>query len=139
MRDRYGLDGTGITIGILSDSFATAKTFDASNNLDTYATNIADGYLPCNVNVLKDYAKPDTTDEGRALLQIVHAVAPGANLAFHTSLSNFKLRTSRQRRETIKSIVLPFGEYLTAFESKFLRIVNSAGLLYNSNFGCKQK
>ncbi len=87
LRDRYGLDGTGITIGVLSDSFATAKTFDASNNLDTYATNIADGYLPSNVNVLKDYAKPGTTDEGRALLQIIHAVAPGANLAFHTSLS----------------------------------------------------
>ncbi|MEH1948589.1 MAG: S8 family serine peptidase [Nostoc sp.] len=88
LRDRYGLDGTGITIGVLSDSFATAKTFDASNNLDTYATNIANGYLPSNVNVLKDYAKPSTTDEGRALLQIIHAVAPGANLAFHTSLSN---------------------------------------------------
>ena len=87
LRDRYGLDGTGITIGILSDSFATTKTFDTSGNLDTYATNIADGYLPSNVNVLKDYANADTTDEGRALLQIIHAVAPGANLAFHTSLS----------------------------------------------------
>lgn len=87
LRDRYGLDGTGITIGVLSDSFATAKTFDASNNQDTYATNIADGYLPSNVNVLKDYGKPGTTDEGRALLQIIHAVAPGANLAFHTSLN----------------------------------------------------
>ncbi|MCC5653982.1 S8 family serine peptidase [Nostoc sp. XA013] len=87
LRDRYGLDGTGITIGVVSDSFATAKTFDASNNQDTYATNIADGYLPSNVNVLKDYAKTGTTDEGRALLQIIHAVAPGANLAFHTSLN----------------------------------------------------
>lgn len=87
LRDRYGLDGTGITIGVLSDSFATAKTFDTSGNLDTYATNIADGYLPSNINVLKDYAKANTTDEGRALLQIIHAVAPGANLAFHTSLS----------------------------------------------------
>ncbi|MEH1843160.1 MAG: hypothetical protein V7L20_31605 [Nostoc sp.] len=37
--------------------------------------------------MLKDYAKADTTDEGRALLQIIHTVAPGANLAFHTSLS----------------------------------------------------
>ncbi len=84
LRDRYGLDGTGITIGVISDSFATAKTIDASGNPDTYATNITDGYLPSGVNVLKDYADPNATDEGRALSQLIHAVAPGADLAFHT-------------------------------------------------------
>lgn len=88
LRDRYGLDGTGITIGVLSDSFTTAETFDAFGNLDTYATNIVDGYLPSDVKVLKDYVGPDTTDEGRALSQIIHAVAPGADLVFHTSLSS---------------------------------------------------
>ncbi|BAZ21332.1 hypothetical protein NIES4073_22100 [Kalymmatonema gypsitolerans NIES-4073] len=86
LRDRYGLDGTGITIGVISDSFATAQTFDASGNRDTYATNIANGYLPSGVKVLKDYAGTDAIDEGRALSQIIHAVAPGANLAFYTSL-----------------------------------------------------
>jgi len=86
LRDRYGLDGAGITIGVISDSFATTQTFDVSGNLDTYATNIVNGYLPSGVNVLKDYADPQTTDEGRALLQIIHAVAPGANLAFYTGL-----------------------------------------------------
>ncbi len=86
LRDRYGLDGSGITIGILSDSFATTETFDAGGNRDTYATDIANGYLPSGVNVLKDFAVPGTTDEGRAIAQIIHAVAPGANLAFYTSL-----------------------------------------------------
>ena len=85
LRDRYGLDGTGITIGVISDSFATAETFDISGNPDTYATNIANGYLPSGVNVLKDYSSPDATDEGRALSQLIHAVAPGANLVFYTS------------------------------------------------------
>ena len=85
LRDLYGLDGTGITIGVISDSFATAKTLDTFGKQDTYATDIANGYLPSGVNVLKDYAEPDATDEGRAMAQIVHAVAPGANLAFYTS------------------------------------------------------
>ena len=85
LRDRYGLDGSGITIGVISDSFATAKTIDSFGNPDTYATNIANGYLPSDVNVLKDYAEPNATDEGRALSQLIHAVAPGADLAFHTS------------------------------------------------------
>ncbi|BAZ20543.1 hypothetical protein NIES4073_14190 [Kalymmatonema gypsitolerans NIES-4073] len=84
LRDRYRLDGSGITIGVISDSFATAKTFDASGNLDTYTTNIANGYLPSGVNVLKDYAEPDAQDEGRAISQLIHAVAPEAKLAFYT-------------------------------------------------------
>lgn len=84
LRDRYSLDGTGITIGVITDSFGTAETFDVSGNLDTYATNIVNGYLPSNVNVLKDYSGLGAADEGRAILQLIHAVAPGANLAFHT-------------------------------------------------------
>ncbi|KYC40666.1 hypothetical protein WA1_23775 [Scytonema hofmannii PCC 7110] len=86
LRDRYGLDGTGITIGFISDSFATAETFGTSGNLDTYATNIADSYLPSGVNVLKDYSEPGATDEGRAIAQLIHAVAPGAKLVFHTGV-----------------------------------------------------
>ncbi|MBW4450413.1 MAG: S8 family serine peptidase [Spirirestis rafaelensis WJT71-NPBG6] len=86
LRDRYGLDGTGITIGVITDSFATAQTFDTSGNLDTYATNIANGYLPSGVNVLKDYSELGASDEGRAILQLIHAVAPKANLAFHTGV-----------------------------------------------------
>ncbi|GAA6621862.1 S8 family peptidase [Scytonema sp. NUACC26] len=85
LRDLYGLDGTGITIGVISDSFATAETVDAFGNPDTYVTNIANGYLPSGVNVLKDYSGPNAIDEGRALSQIIHAVAPGAKLAFYTS------------------------------------------------------
>jgi subtilisin family serine protease len=34
--------------------------------------------------VLKDYAEPDAQDEGRAISQLIHAVAPEANLAFYT-------------------------------------------------------
>jgi subtilisin family serine protease len=88
LRDRYGLDGTGITIGVIGDSFATVETLDAFGNRDTYATNIANGYLPSGVNVLLDYFGPDATDEGRALTQLIHAVAPGAKLVFHTDGGN---------------------------------------------------
>jgi hypothetical protein len=94
LRDRYGLDGSGITIGVISNSFDTSpSSFDSSGKVDNYATNVANGYLPPNVQVLRDYPDPDPTvidpdtdptDEGRALLQLIHAVAPGASLAFHT-------------------------------------------------------
>lgn len=84
LRDRYNLDGTGITIGFISDSFSTAETFDFFGNLDTYETNVAKGYLPSNVKVLKDFAQPGAADEGRAIAQLIHAIAPKANLVFHT-------------------------------------------------------
>jgi hypothetical protein len=70
--------------------------------LADYATDISTGDLPANVNVMAepytdsppgpgnclDYGAPELlpfTDEGRAMLQIVHDVAPGAGLAFYTA------------------------------------------------------
>ena len=67
-----------------------------------YATDVSTGALPSGVNVLAEpytstpsaagdctaYGAPTQTpftDEGRAMLQIVHAVAPGAALAFYTA------------------------------------------------------
>ncbi len=101
------LDGTGITVGVLSDSFncyavyaqpgsgvpASGNQGYAPNGFTAdYATDVSSGDLPANVNVLAEadcpnYGAPDQTpdsDEGRAMLQIVHDVAPGAGLAFYT-------------------------------------------------------
>ena len=83
-RSLFGLDGSGIKIGVISNSFNTATAFDQFGNPDTYATDIANGYLPSGVQVLQDaYGDPDATDEGRAMLELIHAVAPGASLAFY--------------------------------------------------------
>jgi hypothetical protein len=75
-RDRFGVDGTGITIGVISDSF---------NNLGGAAKDLATGDLPAHVGILKDLASGGT-DEGRAMMQLIHDVAPGAKLLFRTGL-----------------------------------------------------
>ncbi|MEQ1953265.1 S8 family serine peptidase [Mesorhizobium yinganensis] len=75
-RAAFGLDGSGVTVGIMSDSF---------NNLGGAATGIASGDLPASgVLVLKDLASGGA-DEGRAMAEIVHDVAPGAALQFRTA------------------------------------------------------
>ena len=76
-RNRFGLDGTGVTVGVLSDSFGCIA--------GGVATGMANGDLPT-VTVLQEDAPCTTgTDEGRAMLEIVHDVAPGAPLAFATA------------------------------------------------------
>ncbi|AMR28608.1 hypothetical protein A0257_16885 [Hymenobacter psoromatis] len=68
------LDGTGVRIGVLSDSF---------NALNGAAADIAAGDLPAaGVKVLLD---DGTTDEGRAMCQIAHDLAPGSPLSFATA------------------------------------------------------
>ncbi len=84
-------DGTGITVGVISDSFDTAVKGALGNALASHAAgDIATGDLPgpgnplghtTPVTVLADGTATDT-DEGRAMLQIVHDLAPGATLAF---------------------------------------------------------
>ncbi|MEQ9668097.1 S8 family peptidase [Coleofasciculus sp. G2-EDA-02] len=84
-RNRFGVDGEGVTIGVLSDSF---------NFLGTAAEDVASGDLPSGINVLKDLPNDESLgdifgiDEGRAMMQLIHDVAPGANLAFHTAAFN---------------------------------------------------
>jgi len=73
------LNGAGIKVGVLSDSF---------NNLGGAAADEADGALPSagHIQVLSDISSGGS-DEGRAMMQIIHDIAPGANLAFYTAFN----------------------------------------------------
>jgi hypothetical protein len=74
-RGQFSVDGSGVTIGVLSDSY---------NNLDGESADIASGDLPDDVNVLLDL-ESGGSDEGRAMLQLIYDVVPGADLAFRTA------------------------------------------------------
>ena len=80
-RRRYGVDGTGSGIGVLADGG------------DTLADRQASGDLPATVTVLPGQARPSeaddtvTFDEGTAMLEIVHDLAPGADLYFATAFN----------------------------------------------------
>jgi hypothetical protein len=84
--NKQGLNGDGITVGALSDSFNTAQYNTQSPPATTAAQDVKAGYLP-QVNVLQDYGGPGTpgTDEGRAICQILYAEAPHINEAFATA------------------------------------------------------
>ena len=81
-----GIDGSGVLVGILSDSY------NQQTSGITAADDISSGDLPAAIMVLDDSAEctngiesQPCTDEGRAMMQIIHDVAPGADMAFHTA------------------------------------------------------
>jgi hypothetical protein len=84
-RVRGGIDGRGITVGALSDSFDEATEDVNGNPLTIHAADdIRTGDLPGEgVTVLED--SPQGADEGRAMLQIVHDIAPRAKECFATA------------------------------------------------------
>ena len=89
-RSKLGIDGAGVTVGVLSDSFAqTVAPTSAAG--DTATGDLPGPTNPCGhttpVNVLDDSAPPPNVDEGRAMAQTVHDLAPGANLAFATAFA----------------------------------------------------
>lgn len=111
VRSAFGINGTGETVGVLSDSY---------NFLGGAAADIASGDLPgpgnpngftTAINVIQDNGK---TDEGRAMLQIVHDVAPGAHLMFATANggeANFATNIGKLRAAGCNIIVDDVGYF----------------------------
>ena len=88
-RNTNDIDGTGETIGIFSDSFDTAPNAPTRVAGDVAAGDLPGPGNPCGyttpVTVQSDYSGGDQEDEGRAMAQLAHALAPGARLAFATA------------------------------------------------------
>ena len=80
-RQQFNVDGTGVTVGVLSDSVNQYPTTGSG-----IPASVASGDLPSNppVNVLQD-GPAGSTDEGRAMLENIYDIAPGAGLAFATA------------------------------------------------------
>jgi subtilisin family serine protease len=88
-RRDFGVNGRGVRVGVLSDSYDCAPgAFDVGAPFTRAAQDIANGDLPRDVLLLKDLESApssDCSDEGRAMMQIIHDVAPGSPLAFYTA------------------------------------------------------
>lgn len=76
-RTAFGVDGTGVMVGTLSDSY---------NCLGNASDGIASGDLPAGTIVIEEGPCIfSDRDEGRAMIEIIHDVAPGTRHAFHTA------------------------------------------------------
>jgi hypothetical protein len=112
-REAFELRGKGITVGVLSDSFDTAREGDEppptiaeedvlSGDLPGSAGSCSEQQLP--VDVL-DEGPAGESDEGRAMLQIVHDLVPHASLAFATAFES-----EESFAQNIERLALPPAE-----------------------------
>jgi subtilisin family serine protease len=74
-RSFFGVNGAGVKIGVLSDS------------VDFLEQSIASGELPSDVTVLPGQSGVPGSGEGTAILEIIHDLAPGAQLFFATAFN----------------------------------------------------
>lgn len=95
--DPAEFDGTGVDVGILSDSFDQATEGGQGGPIATHAPeDVESGDLPgangcpntAPVEVLSPMSNAaGASDEGRAMTQIVHDLAPGAALGFASAFN----------------------------------------------------
>ncbi len=71
VRSKLGFDGSGVLVGVISDG------------IDSMVVSQATGDLPDNIITVNT----GRGDEGTALLEVIHDIAPGARLAFSSGLT----------------------------------------------------
>ncbi|HXS56986.1 MAG TPA: S8 family serine peptidase, partial [Hanamia sp.] len=85
VRQGYDVSGEGIKIGVLSNSYNTIPGNPAQTDvINGDLPGIGNPDNPTPVQVLKEYPFGRLSDEGRAMLQVVHDIAPKSTLAFRT-------------------------------------------------------
>ncbi len=148
-RTDFGVNGSGIKIGVISDSY---------NTLGGEAAGIASGDLPgvgnpngflTPVTVLKD--DNSGTDEGRAMVELIHDIAPGAELMFHSAFNNPGSAGSAPTTTIANAIdalriagadiivddvgILSGAKYQDGASAKAVEAAFAAGILYFSSAG----
>lgn len=128
-RTQRRVSGVGVTVGVLSDG------------VDSLPASVASGDLPADVEVLPGAA--GLGDEGTAMLEIVHDLAPKARLVFATAFSGEQSFADNIRAlraagaDVIVDDVLYFGE--SPFQdgpiARAVRAVTRDGAVYFSSAG----
>jgi len=143
-RNTFGYEGQGIKIGVLSDSYnkTGGATADITNGNLPGTGNPLGNTAP--VTVVQDFLLSGATDEGRAMLQIVHDIAPKAQLFFATAnvseagfANNIKTLQATYHCDIIIDDVFYFDEpvFQDGIIAQAVNTVTNAGVLYFSSAG----
>lgn len=131
-REKFPVDGSEVTVGILSDSFDSAKeAADGSGPVDTHALedeesgDLPGPESPCAnkeaVGVLDEFKGKEAADEGRGMAQIVHDVAPGAKIEFATAFKPAMFGFAENIGKLVKAGAQVIADDVFYFEEPFFQ------------------
>jgi hypothetical protein len=109
-RTTYGVSGAGVRIGVLSDGVAGLASSQASGDLGSVA--ILDGRCTVGTN-------STTCAEGTAMLEIIHDLAPGAELYFATGVGGTAVFAQNIRNLQAAGCTIIVDDLTYAEESPF--------------------
>ena len=91
-RMEHDVDGSGVTVGALSDTFRCHPApFQPGAPTTTFEEDVANGDLPAGMDdadILDNGPCAGAIDEGRGMAQLIHDVAPGVAIKFHTAFNS---------------------------------------------------
>ncbi len=88
LRTTMGVDGSGIEVGVLSDTFHRTLGGTLTGTTLTGSTPQTTGDLPSSVEVL-DPGPTSGTDEGAAMAELIFDVAPGSDISFASAFTSY--------------------------------------------------
>lgn len=156
-RDQFGVSGAGIKIGVLSDSFAcNPGPFGPGQASTTAAQDIGKDLPPASkLDIVQDLtnlkfsskAQGCGSDEGRAMMQLIHDVAPLASQAFHTAFiseADFAqgiIDLADVGSDVIVDDVIYFAEpmFQNGIVAQAANAVNARGIPYFSSAGNRDR
>ncbi|HEY4840169.1 MAG TPA: S8 family serine peptidase, partial [Candidatus Acidoferrales bacterium] len=141
-RGVFGINGSGLKIGVLSDSANDTGAATAAQATGDLPPTCPGPGGPC-LTILQDSPGQDGTDEGTAMMEIVYDMAPGASLYFATaniSESGFAaniLALQAAGCNIIVDDVAYFDEpvFQDGMVAQAVNTVTAAGALYFSSAG----
>ncbi|MCB2154659.1 S8 family serine peptidase [bacterium] len=87
-RTNFSVDGTGLRVGVLSDSVHDVIGGTLSGGFLTGSSSQGTGDLPASLRVI-DAGPGGGTDEGAGMAELVYDLAPGADISFASAFSGY--------------------------------------------------
>jgi subtilisin family serine protease len=143
-RAANGVDGSGLTVGTLSDTMkCNPPPFQPGARNTSFAQDIASGELPANTTILDNGDCAGAIDEGRGMAQLIHDVAPGAAISFHTAFNSERdfadgiIELADAGADVIVDDVRYFAEpfFMDGMIAQAVDIVAARGVPYYSSAG----